>query len=226
MRLPAQLVLFIPAMALCQTPTRMEIVVEKKTPAGIKTMDPEHIFEQGDLVRFRFKSNFAGYLYVMNQSTSGKSTLLFPKDETGRENKMESGREYLLPASGVGWFKIEGPAGHEIVYWVVSPTDLSVREPAASPSIPPTPAPSPDQLPPGVTPRCDDTVFRARGDCVDTSAGVKPVPKQETVPDSLSRFGADRDQDLIVARQQNRTTISSPDRFIGPVIYQFHLAHK
>ena len=24
-----------------------------------------------------------------------------------------------------GWFRIEGPAGHEVVYWVVSPAKLS-----------------------------------------------------------------------------------------------------
>src|SRR5579872_6005202 len=120
MRLAAQLVL-ASTMAFSQTPNRMEIVVEKKSAAGPKSMDPGHVFEPGDLIRFRFKTNFSGYLYVLDQSTSGKSILLFPKDETGRENKVDSGREYLLPASGLGWFKVEGPAGHEVVYWVVSP---------------------------------------------------------------------------------------------------------
>ena len=162
MRLGAQLLL-ASTIAFSQTPNRMEIVVEKKSAAGPKSMDPGHVFEPGDLIRFRFKTNFSGYLYVLDQSTSGKSILLFPKDETGRENKVDSGREYLLPASGLGWFKVEGPAGHEVVYWVVSPTDLATRETPATHVLQPTPAPAPDQLPPGVTPRCDDTLFRARG---------------------------------------------------------------
>jgi len=212
-------------LAFSQTPERMEIVVEKKGPGGVTAMDPGHVFEPGELVRFRFKTNFRGYLYVLDRSTSGKSILLFPKEETGRDNHVQSGREYLLPSSGAGWFKIEGPPGHEIVYWVISPNDLAAREPA-TPALSPIPSPLPDQLPAGVTPRCDDTVFRARGDCVDVSAGVRPVSAQEAIPESVSHFGAGRDGDLIIARQQNRTTISSPEPLGGPVIYQFHLAHK
>src|SRR5947209_19670511 len=103
-------------------PSRMEIVLERREAKTSKMMDPGHIFAEGDLVRFRFKANFAGYLYVINRSTSGKYTLLFPKDETGRNNRVEPSAEYVLPATKDGWFRIEGPAGHEVVYWLMSPT--------------------------------------------------------------------------------------------------------
>jgi hypothetical protein len=207
-------------------PNRMEIVVEQKLPAGVKAMDPGHVFESGDLVRFRFKANFSGSLYVMDQSTSGKYVLLFPKDETGNDNKVESGKEYLLPATNHGWFRVEGPAGYEIVYWVVSPQDLGKRTGERTSPIPSLPAPKIDQLPPGTTPRCDDTIFRARGDCVDTSAGVKPVAKDGSVPENLAPFSTARERDLAFLKQDTVSMVSSPEPLAGPVIYEFHLAHK
>ena len=52
-------------------------------------------------MRFRFKSNFKGYLYVINHSTSGTSTLMFPRQDTGSMNQIEAGKEYVVPATKV-----------------------------------------------------------------------------------------------------------------------------
>jgi hypothetical protein len=60
----------------------------------------------------------------MNHGTSGNYSLLFPRDETGRENRIESGKEYRIPATEA-WFRIDGPPGHDIVYWLVSPLPLA-----------------------------------------------------------------------------------------------------
>lgn len=215
------------ANAPTPTPSRIEINVEQKIPGGVKAMDPEHIFEQGDLVRFRVKTNFAGYLYVMNKSTSGKYALLFPKNETGQQNKISSGKEYVVPATENGWFRIEGPPGHEIVYWLVSPSDFQKPYSSNSNPIPPTAPIKPGALPDDITPRCDDTVFQANGDCVDTSAGPKPVTKNDSVPDDLAKYSSSQQTgDLLFLKDQKVSMISSPEPLIAPVIYQFHLAHK
>jgi hypothetical protein len=63
-------------------------------------------------------------------------------------------------------------------------------------------------------PRCDETILRARGDCVDTSAGPKP---QKNDPAS---------RDLMFMRQKNSSVISSPAPLEKPVVYEFRLAHR
>src|SRR5581483_7564747 len=196
------------AAALCcdlGAQTRMEIVVEKKRGDEVEAMNPGHVFETGDLVRFRFRMDSAGYLYVMNYSTSEKYALLFPKEDGG-ENVIEQSKEYVIPATSGGWFRIAGPAGQDIVYWMLAPTELTRARPVPSDMRPPG---RPSGSPATVTPRCDDTIFRARGDCVDPTAGVKP--------------GSDR---LSVDRRGDRSIISSFEPLARPVIYEFRVAHR
>lgn len=214
--------------ALAQTgqDTRMEITVEKKAGAHARVMDPGHVFDPGDLVRFRFRSNLRGYLYVLDHSTSGSDTLLFPTAESGMENRIERSREYLLPATANGWFEIKGPAGHEVVYWVVSPVEFPAPAKTGAAHIPTPPPSKPGELPPGMTPRCDDTIFRARGDCVDVSAGAKPVERPGSLPDVLPNLSGTAARELVFIRKQNSTVVSTLGPLDGPVIYEFRLAHK
>lgn len=208
-------------------PARVEITVEKKLGARARAMDPGHVFEQGDLVRFRFRSSTSGYLYVLNRSTSGKYTLLFPKDETGTRNQIDSSKDYLVPAAGGGWFRIEGPPGHETVYWVVTPADLAARSDAHETApIPPLPPVRMEDLPVSMMPRCDDTIFRARGDCVDVSAGPKAVQAGESLPPNLTQLTPVPSRDLVVIRKPTAATISSNGSQTGPLLYEFRLAHK
>ncbi len=222
MKRTALFALLVNALAILFAENRMEISVEKKGEAGPRAIDPRHVLEPGDLVRFRFRANFAGYLYVMNHSTSGKYMLLFPTAETGTQNRIEPDKNYMLPAAESGWFRIEGPAGHEIVYWLITPAALSGEKPL------PVPLPLPKPMPPaqGMTPRCDDTIFRARGECIDTTAGPRPVRRGETLPGNLTGASGAAARDLVFIRKQNLSLISSPDSLAGPVIYEFSLAHK
>ena len=105
---------------------RMEVTLERQEGDAWKTVDPGFVFDKGDRVRFRFRANFDGYLYVMNYGTSGKHSLLFPREETGRDNRIAAGKEYRIPATEA-WFRIDGPPGHDVVYWLVSPLALAER---------------------------------------------------------------------------------------------------
>jgi hypothetical protein len=207
-----------------QGPQRMEIVLERREGAAWRTVDPGLVLEQSDRVRFRFHTNFDGYLYVMNHSTSGAYAMLFPRDETGRENEVHAGKEYLVPATQT-WFRIAGPAGHEVVYWMVTPAELRTEE--EKPKYVPLPPPPKDVKPPAnMTPRCDDALFRARGACIDTSAGPKSVTSRELLPDNLAQVETPGAGGLMFMRKQNAAVVSSPVPLKGPVIYEFHLAHK
>jgi len=130
-----------------QPAQRIEITVERKSGDKVELLDPGAILNNGDLIRFRFRTNFAGYLYVRNQSSSGKYMQLFPKEEVGTDNRVRKDGVYVLPASDRGWFRVEGPAGQESVHWIVSPAPLAAPPPSS------------------MTPRCDDALFQARGQC-------------------------------------------------------------
>src|SRR3954451_12969301 len=111
--------------ALAQNASRMEITLERRDGNAWKSVDPGLVLAANERVRFRFKSNFKGYLYVTNHSTSGTSTLLFPRQDTGSVNRIEAGKEYMVPATSQGAFRVEGPAGFDVISWLVSPVTLN-----------------------------------------------------------------------------------------------------
>jgi len=199
---------------------RMEIMLDRLDGGAWHAIDPGLVLEHSDRVRFRFRTNFDGYLYVQNQSTSGKYEQLFPREETGQDNRVQAGKEYQVPATST-LFRIAGPAGHEVVYWLVSPARLGEAQPF-HPA-----APSPGKQPrPTLLPRCDDTILRARGDCIDNGAGLKLVPRDGQLPQNLAGAAGQTPQDLMVLRQKDTSVVSSPAPLAGPVVYEFRLAHR
>lgn len=199
-------------------PSRMEILLEKEDHGKTVVMEPGHIFETGEHVRFRFTPNFNGTLFVMDHGTSGTYTVLFPKEDTGTDDHMEAGKAYLLPSADKGWFRITGPPGHDVVYFVVTSAQAATGTTAVP--VPHVPPPS-QQLPAEMTPRCNDDLFRARGDCVDLSAGPKKAG--DSLPSNLSGMKA---RDLFFIRKDKATVVASPEPLDGPVVYEFHVAHK
>jgi hypothetical protein len=203
---------------------RMEIQLERMDGSAWRTIDPGLVLAQGDRVRFRFRTNFDGYLYVMNHSTSGQYEQLFPREETGTDNRIAAGKDYMVPATRT-LFRVAGPPGYETVYWMVSPAKLTDgKQPAYQPLPPP---PEPGRVPPNLIPRCDDALLKARGNCIDSSAGPKLVPRGGDIPSNLKSAAAQQDpRDLLFMRQKDTAVISSPTPLAGPVVYEFRLAHK
>jgi hypothetical protein len=145
---------------------------------------------------------------------------LFPRVETGRDNRIASGSEYQVPTTETV-FKIAGPAGYETVYWLVSPLRLNESVPTLRPVAPGTPSRPLKDL----RPRCDDTILRARGECIDSTAGPKLVPRGEELPQAPAQAG-ENSRELLFMRQQGKAVIASSEPLTGPVIYEFRLAHK
>jgi hypothetical protein len=204
---------------------RMEITLERLDGETWRVIDPGLVLAQGDRVRFRYRTNFDGFLYVTDLGTSGKYEQLFPREETGQENHVAAAKEYQVPATSTA-FRVAGPAGHDIVYWMVSParmTDPVQKAPAPPRSGEP---PAPPKTSPTLIPRCDDSILRARGDCVDSSAGPKLIPRGEQAPQNMSEAAERGERDLVFMREGKSAVISSPAPLTGPVIYEFRLAHK
>lgn len=208
-----------------QTP-HMQITVERQVKDRIEVTSPQHVFGEGDLVRFRFKSSFDGYLYVMDQSTSGKYLLLFPAKDSPDTNHVDRDREYLVPASGGAWFRVDNPPGYETIYFVISPEKI-VKGPAANKSAQSLPSePVSPGAPAELLPRCDDAVFRARGECIDVMAGPRAVGKDDTIPAQLPALPEASSRDITVINKAGSSVVAPASGVDGPLIYQFRLAHK
>jgi hypothetical protein len=92
----------------------------------------------------------------------------------------------------------------------------------------PLPPPlEPADRPLQITPRCDDSIFKARGDCVDTSAGVKPVGK---LPENMNGVVKPAPRELLFIQNNSfgkeSVVVSSPAPLSGPVVYELRLAHR
>ncbi|HLJ47005.1 MAG TPA: DUF4384 domain-containing protein [Bryobacteraceae bacterium] len=210
------------AVGAAQSQQKMEITLERGDVPGWKAVPSNLVFQQNDRLRFRIRTNFDGYLYVMNYGTSGKYETLFPRAETGTDNLLKAGADYTVPATKAA-FRVGGPAGYDVVYWILSPTPLGGSAAGAHPILPPPPPKTPD---PNMTPRCDDTLFRSRSLCLDTSAGPRNVTAEEKLPDNLGDIPLTTSRDLVILNQQEHAVVSAPTPLTGPVVYEFRVAHK
>ncbi len=196
----------------------LDIVVEKKLPDGkAQTMTPTHVFQAGDVIRLRLASQFDGFLYITDQGSSGQFSTVFPSVAAGNDNRIARGRTYLVPATQDGWFEITGPPGFDVFYFLVSPNPLA--PPAASTFVAPGPASS-------LRPRCNDAIFRARGECDDISAGPTAVPPGAPLPAPLAPIAGAASRDITIVRKKDEVTVQSDSAKTAPVIYTFRLAHN
>ncbi len=198
-------------------PETMRIMLDRKTPDGkIQTMASDHVFEPGDLVQIRMKSDFDGYLYVMDQGTSGKYSTVFPSADTGSDNRVRQGQEISIPLQSGTWFEISGPPGFDVLYFVLSPSALSA--PPSTSFTAPVPLSS-------LKPRCNDAIFRARGECTDPNAGPAPLPKDAPLPAPLEPMAGMASRDINVVKNKTQVTVGASGNKTAPLIYTFRIAH-
>ncbi len=201
--------------------SRISVTVERREGQDWKPAPSGLVFKKNDHLRFRVRTNFDGYLYVMNYGTSGQYTKLFPREETGTQNRVRAGVDYFVPATEAS-FRIDGPPGFDVVYWMVSPLNLGDGGSAYVP-LPPPPS---NPVPQNMKPRCDESILRARSVCIDSSAGPKSITQEEKLPENLAPIPRARSRDVVISTQGQSTSISSPERLDGPVLYKFLVAHE
>jgi hypothetical protein len=147
--------------------------------------------------------------------------VLFPAGSSAGSNRIEMGRSYLVPAEGDGWFEVSGPAGFDTLYFLVSATPIALPSgPAANQDNDKTPPP------PNLLPRCDDAIFKARGECVDASAGAAPLPPDASVPRELVPLARTASRDIVLTDDGDDTGVQSAPNAKLPIIYTFRLAHR
>jgi hypothetical protein len=207
-----------PGSAAAAAPPALHISLERKLPDGkVEAMASDHVFDAGDVVHFRVESEFDGYLYVMDQGTSGRFTTVFPTAEAGADNRVRRGQTFSIPSQEGSWYQISGPAGFDVLYFLLSPDALA--PPVASSFAAPGPVSS-------LKPRCNDAVFRARGECTDINAGPAPLPKGEPLPAPLAPMAGMASRDITIVQKKDGVTVGSKGNARGPVIYTFRMAHQ
>ena len=200
----------------------ISIRLEQKNGDYSKTVPQNTVFHNGNILRFRLTSRIAGYLYVVDKGTTGQTTTLFPVSTgTGSQNKIEPDQTMVVPAMGDGWFEVSGPSGFDTIYLLVSSSPILIP-PSAVPETQETPQ---NALPPNLLPRCNDEIFKARGDCVDPSAGVSPLPSDAPVPRELIPFAKSASRDIILTDDGDGVTVKPAPSAKLPLIYTFRLAH-
>ena len=207
----------------------MVIRLEQQRGDRVVAMLPEHVFDPGDVVRFRLTSGSDGYLYVVNQGSSGSYSALFPAPGTGAENRVRKGSDYLVPSTQDGWFQMEGPAGFDVVYFLLSPTPLSISTDGSSKadqgkSTAGEGRPAPSTLPSSLKPRCNDEIFRARGECIDETAGPAALARGAPVPPQIAIAAPNASRDIVFVSEGDSVAASAP--LSVPVVYTFRLAHR
>jgi hypothetical protein len=80
-------------------------------------------FKSGDAIRFHITPESSGYAYVvMKESSSGKSSVLFPTAQTGTDNFLQAEGDYPLPNKT--WLKFDEHPGIERLSLVFSKEKL------------------------------------------------------------------------------------------------------
>lgn len=81
---------------------------------------PKAIFHSGDHIRLSVMANQPGYLYVIEQGSTGSWSPIFPAAGSAQEvNRIEQGRVYQIP-NGNGAFQFDQNAGQEKLFIVLS----------------------------------------------------------------------------------------------------------
>jgi Domain of unknown function (DUF4384) len=202
----------------------MTIRLEQRKEKTTRSVPQNKVFHAGDVLRFRVRSNISGYLYVLDVGTSGETTVLFPSSAgSDGQTRIPATETRSVPTDGDGWFEMTGPPGYDILYFLMSADLLPLgvgsqqNKKGTSEEVP--------NLPQGLEPRCDEEIFRSRGDCIDKSAGIVPLGPHDTVPRQLTPFSSLVSRDITVVEDSSNSTVRASKDAKLPLIYTVRLAH-
>lgn len=192
----------------------VEVAVERLQGDTWAAVDSRIVFKPEDEIRFRFRSSSLGYLYVLNQTSKGKYIWLFPSKEAGLDNRVNGGTSYIIPSTD-GGFRIPETPGFDTVYFILSTVELPDVKNW-------TPGGNADSSSP-LLPRCNDSILKSRGECMDDNAGVRPLTSSPTgsgLPGDVLRA-----RDLIFEKHPDASVVKVKQLSEGTLIYELWIAH-
>lgn len=114
-------------------PLGLRYAVLKKLDDGTyQEISPDSVFHAGDQIRLSLMANQDGYLYVIEQGSSGRWVPLYPGGSAAPDsNKLVPGKEYIIPGSGA--WRFTGSPGQEKLFVMLSRTpEANLEETIAS----------------------------------------------------------------------------------------------
>jgi hypothetical protein len=114
-------------------------ILQKNADGQYKEVLPATTFHSRDRVKISVMSNQPGYLYIVQQGSSGAWSPIFPSSGSARDsNQIEPGQVYALPNNGA--FEFNDQPGKEKLFIVLSRAPISdldglifgLRQPASS----------------------------------------------------------------------------------------------
>ncbi len=114
-----------PATSSVLTSLSYSLVVDDQRGAPFKASGRE-IYRSGDSFKFVVETTETGYLYLLNESTSGDLVQLFPALHLNQENSMVGGNQKLsLPQQ---WYQFDKSVGAERLILIFSRTPVELLE--------------------------------------------------------------------------------------------------
>lgn len=113
------------SVAVAPTPTGLpgtKITIELMRNGKLSFVKPSYTFRSGDKIRLRMRTNFEGYVTVLNLGSTGAVNLLYPVE--GSDNYVTPTMDYQIP-QGSGWIVFDRQPGTEIVSVIMSEYELS-----------------------------------------------------------------------------------------------------
>jgi hypothetical protein len=117
---PSQGSTSVPVISVSDSgPLGLRYTILKQSDGQGVEVTPDTVFHSGDRIRFGVEANGDGYLYIVQQGTSGTWSVLFPSPEIENgDNRVHKGRKYTVPSEET--FSFEGEPGIEKLFVVLS----------------------------------------------------------------------------------------------------------
>jgi len=193
----------------------IELRLELRRGGQWQSVDVHTVFRNKDQIRFKFKTSFAGYLKVVNQSSDGQTSSLFPFGDAKQPSAVDANVNYDIPGAN-GSFVVGGKPGFDLTEWVVSTVPLDGDwQTAAFIDEPST-----------LLPKCQDGELKGKRTCLDNHAGPAPISSSR---DQSLRSSPDAPllaRDLNFHSRELSALISVPDISRKTVVYEFRVAHR
>ncbi len=144
----------------------LRYAVLKVLPGGGQVeVRPDTAFLAGDAIRLGIESNKPSFLYIIQQTSRGTWTSLYP--ERGEQHEIQPGMVYVIPGGG-GRFEFDEHAGQERLFVLLSRTPLRdleslISEPDSSEKERRAPSPEIDHMISQVKMASRDLIFTMPG---------------------------------------------------------------
>lgn len=165
-------------------------------------------FRAGDKVRFHFAMNFAGYVAILNEGSSGKRSLLFPYE--GVSNRVGRTADYTVP-QGEAWFEFDDTPGMEQLTFIMSKREIPEVTQITTPATHAAPASAPVAAPASVP----------------AEEAPAPLTEEQEILAALNSRSLTQGRDLkLVEDNADGYVLATDEALAKPVGFTLKLTHR